>query len=95
MKGLRAIPTDVLLEEIARRARCPDRWPRTWCHDCRQFRTYIGKGDPPDDYDPCALRLNPRFYPPRDYGDICGPESYGFARVNCDEFAPSMPKEIA
>jgi hypothetical protein len=66
--------TAVLREEIARREqRRTERKPvDLWCEDCKHFKFWIGKGEPPDTYNPCGNGHKMSFRVPEDYNDECG-----------------------
>lgn len=66
--------TDALLEELARRRRVrSERQPIAhWCEDCKHFKFWTAKSDPPDTYNPCSKGHTMSFRQPEDYGDEMG-----------------------
>jgi len=80
MATLEDFSEDELIEELARRRNArqvskPDRW----CCDCANFRYWKGRGEPPDDYNPCQKKHVMEFVVPEDYCD----EDYGYYRRVC------------
>ena len=65
--------TAVLLEEISRReqARTERKPIERWCEDCKNFKFWTGKGEPPT-YNPCSKEHKMSFRVPEDYNDECG-----------------------
>lgn len=79
-RDLARFTVDELLEELARRRRTSDaeRPVSEWCDDCAHFRTWTGKGDAPDNFNPCTKGHAMSFRVPADYGD-----PWGFYRRVC------------
>lgn len=66
--------------------------PRLWCSECVHFKAWEGRGDPPDDYNPCSKGHKMSFQcPPHDYtGD-----STGFHRPRCRDRVQMTEEEMA
>lgn len=88
MIALRDYSDAALIEELARRQNERDKksMPEHWCDDCRNFKVFAGKGEMPDNYNPCSKGHKISFRAPDDYG-----EEYGFYRRVCTDRAEPSP----
>lgn len=72
-QDLASYTEEELLEELVRRKNgSTKREPEVWCDDCANFKTWAGKNDPPDSYNPCIKKHEMKFWTPADYEDPCG-----------------------
>lgn len=63
--------------------------PKPWCDECRHFKAWKKRGDPPDTYNPCSKSLVMRFHFPEPWED---PHEAGYFRRNCSDRAEIPPK---
>ncbi|SDG86269.1 hypothetical protein SAMN05216588_101224 [Pseudomonas flavescens] len=75
---------DQLFEELVRRRNSAKskRQPARWCEQCLNFRTWTGRGEVPDDYNPCAMKHHMEFHTPTAWQS---PECYGHYRTICTD----------
>lgn len=55
---------------------------RISCEDCRNFKIWTKRSDPPDSYNPCGLGHSMRFHMPEGWED---PHSGGYFRAICSD----------
>jgi len=80
VKSLSDYTDDELIEELARRRNTREiNKPERWCVDCKNFTTWNGKGDPPNDYNACIKGHKMNFAMPEGYTD----DEFGFYRRVC------------
>lgn len=60
-----------------------------YCHDCRHFKPWGRKSEPPDDYNPCQRKHSMRFRMPEEWEDPHA--DHGYYRRVCSDRAPLPP----
>ena len=84
---LSSIPDELLIEELARRARKraqtkPDGVP--YCEECVHFRYFTGNKYLPNNYNPCGLKHVLAFHSPEDDSAALSGD-FGFLRAVCED----------
>lgn len=60
-----------------------------YCHDCRHFKAWTKRSDPPDDFNPCRLKHSMRFRMPEEWEDPHA--DHGYYRRVCSDRKPIEP----
>lgn len=90
---LSSIPDELLIEELARRARKraqtkPDGVP--YCEECVHFRYFTGNKYLPNNYNPCGLKHVLAFHGPDDDSAALSGD-FGFFRAVCEDRKERQP----
>lgn len=77
---------DELLERRLEREQADE--PKDYCHDCRHFKPWTKRGDPPDSYNPCSKGHKMRLHIPEAWED---PHAGGYFKRVCSDRAEIPP----